>query len=130
MRLLGYCLMPNHWHLVLWPRHDGDLGRFMQRLTVTHVRRWHEHRHSTGGGHVYQGIYKSFPVQSDAHLLTCCATWKATPAAGLVKRAERWPWSSVAGREAAQQMLSEWPVERPRNWVDIVNEIPERRSRK
>jgi putative transposase len=55
MRLLAYCLMPNHWHLVLWPREDGELGRFMQRLTVTHVRRWHEHRHSTGRGHLYQG---------------------------------------------------------------------------
>lgn len=44
MRLLAYCLMPNHWHLALFPRGDGDLGRFMQRLTVTHVRRWHLHR--------------------------------------------------------------------------------------
>src|SRR5271156_1127949 len=59
MRLLAYCLMPNHWHLLLWPREEGDLGRFMHRLTVTHVRRWHEHRHSTGRGHVYQGTYKS-----------------------------------------------------------------------
>ena len=41
VRLLAYCLMPNHWHLVLWPRQDGELGRFMQRLTITHVRRWH-----------------------------------------------------------------------------------------
>ncbi len=126
-RLLGYCLMPNHWHLVLWPREDGELGRFMQRLTVTHVRRWHEHRHSTGGGHVYQGVYKSFPVQSDEHLLTVLRYVESNAArAGLVKRAERWAWSSLSGREQAQQMLSEWPVERPRDWVEMVNEIPER----
>src|SRR5690349_18090492 len=49
LRLLAYCLMPNHWHLVLWPASDGELGRFMQRLTVTHVRRWHEFRRTTGG---------------------------------------------------------------------------------
>ncbi len=70
MRILAYLTMPNHWHLVLWPRHDGDLGRFMQRLTTTHVRRWHLYRHSVGDGHLYQGTYKSFPVQDDAHLLT------------------------------------------------------------
>src|SRR5687768_12062824 len=63
-RLLAYCLMPNHWHLVLWPSEDGELGRFMQRLTVTHVRRWHENRRTAGYGHVYQGTYKSFPVET------------------------------------------------------------------
>jgi putative transposase len=37
MRLLAYCAMPNHWHLVVWPRHDGDLSRFMNWLTLTHT---------------------------------------------------------------------------------------------
>src|SRR5690349_2925902 len=69
VRILGYCLMPNHWHLLLWPREDGHLARFMQRLQVTHVRRWHQHRHSTGRGHLYQGAFKSFPVQEDRHFL-------------------------------------------------------------
>ena len=69
VRSLSYCLMPNHWHLVLWPRNDGELGAFMQRLTTTHVRRWHRHRHSDGRGHLYQGTYKSFPVQDDRHFL-------------------------------------------------------------
>src|SRR6202035_3812225 len=72
LELFAYCLMPNHWHLVLRPKNDGDLGRFMQRLTVTHVRRWHEHRGSTGQGHLYQGTYKSFPVQADDYFLTLC----------------------------------------------------------
>jgi putative transposase len=127
VRLLGYCLMPNHWHLVLWPRQDGELGRFMQRLTITHVRRWHEHRHSVGGGHVYQGIYKSFPIQSDGHLLTVLRYVESNALrAGLVRRAERWAWSSMSGRNGAQQMLSEWPVERPRDWVGIVNDVPEK----
>src|SRR5215211_2140173 len=50
LRLLAYCLMPNHWHLLLWPTADGQLGRFMHRLTVTHVRRWHAHRHTDADG--------------------------------------------------------------------------------
>ena len=65
MRICSYCLMPNHWHFVLWPEHDGDLATFMQRLTVTHVTRWQKHRKCVGEGHVDQGRFKSFPVESD-----------------------------------------------------------------
>jgi putative transposase len=68
MRVLSYCLMPNHWHLVLWPRRDGDLSKFMGWLTLTHTQRWHAHHHTVGTGHLYQGRFKSFPVQSDAEL--------------------------------------------------------------
>ena len=96
MRILGYLVMPNHWHLVLWPRNDGDLGRFMQRLTTTHVRRWHLYRGSVGFGHLYQGIYKSFPVQSDEHLPAVLRYVERNAArAGLVERAEDWEWSSL-----------------------------------
>ena len=64
MRICAYAVMPNHWHLLLWPECDGELAAFMQRLTITHVRRWQEHRGYAGLGHVYQGRYKSFPVES------------------------------------------------------------------
>ncbi len=97
LRLLCYCLMPNHWHLVLWPRADGDLGRFMQRLTTTHVRRWHLHRHTVGHGHLYQGLYKSFPIQQDEHFLTVCRYVERNPLrANLVERAQDWHWSSLS----------------------------------
>ena len=69
-RLLAYCLMPNHWHLVVWPRKDGELSRFVGWLTLTHTQRWHAYRRSTGSGHVYQGRFKSFPVQEDEHFYT------------------------------------------------------------
>ena len=48
MRFLSFCLMPNHFHFVLWPRHDGDLSRWMQWLTTSHVRRYHRHYASSG----------------------------------------------------------------------------------
>ena len=67
MRICAYAVMPNHWHLLLWPECDGELAAFMQRLTITHVRRWQEHKGYAGLGHVYQGRYKSFPVESDEH---------------------------------------------------------------
>jgi putative transposase len=50
MRVCAYRVMPNHWHLLLWPEEDGDLGRFMRRLTLSHVRRWQEHRQGVGSG--------------------------------------------------------------------------------
>jgi putative transposase len=72
MRLLAYCLMPNHWHLLLWPQHDGELSDFGHWLALTHTQRWHAHSHNVGMGHLYQGRYKSFVVGADAHYLTVC----------------------------------------------------------
>ena len=104
MRLLAWCLMPNHWHLVVWPRGDGDLGRFMQRLTITHVRRWQEHRHCVGRGHVYQGRFKSFPCQDDRHLLTVLRYVERNALrAGLVKQAQAWRWGSLGQRNGTGQ---------------------------
>jgi putative transposase len=127
MRLLAYCVMPNHWHLVVRPRADGDLGAFMQRLSITHARRWQEHRHRVGTGHIYQGRYKSFPVQRDEHFLSVCRYVERNPLrAGLVKRAEDWRWSSLWRRGQrdpdARACLSDWPVDRPRDWRRCVNE--------
>ena len=127
MRVLAYCLMPSHWHLVLWPREgrDRDLSEFMRWLTVTHTQRWHAHRRSSGTGHLYQGRFKSFPVQDDGHFLTVCRYVERNALrAGLVKRAEDWCWSSLwrrASRTAARMPLGEWPVKRPRNWMAWIN---------
>src|SRR5687768_17634345 len=70
VRVLAYCLMPNHWHELLWPRRGADLSKFMQRQTLTHMRRWHEHHGTTGTGALYQGRFKSFPAQQDRHVLS------------------------------------------------------------
>jgi len=70
IRLLAYCLMPNHWHLVLWPEQDGDLSEFLRWLTVTHTQRYRAHYRNAGAGPLYQGRFKSFPAQEDEHLLT------------------------------------------------------------
>src|SRR6185503_14295500 len=70
IRIASYCLMPNHWHLLLWPREDGELSESLRWITVTHSQRWHAHRQTGGTGPVYQGRFKSFPVQADEHFLT------------------------------------------------------------
>jgi len=120
MRLLAYCAMPNHWHLVVWPRHEGDLSRFMNWLTLTHTQRWHQHRHTVGEGHVYQGRFKSFPVETSEDLLTVCRYVERNPVrAGLVELAEQWCWSSAGTRGSVP--LHEWPLERPAEWPHWVN---------
>jgi putative transposase len=97
MRIVGFCLMPNHFHMVLWPHNDGDLGRFMQWLLTSHVRRYH--RHYKSSGHVWQGRFKAFPIQQDEHLLAVLRYVERNPLrARLVKRAENWNWSSLRER--------------------------------
>jgi putative transposase len=127
MRVLGYCLMPNHWHLVLRPVDDDDLGRFMQRLTTTHVRRWHLLRQTVGGGHLYQGTYKSFPIEADDHLLTVLRYVERNPVRStLVARAEHWRWSSLwhwlhPDDNEDKPVLCPWPIARPADWKARVN---------
>ncbi len=72
--------MPNHWHFVVWPERDGDLPAFMQQVTNTHVKRWKEHRHEIGYGHLYQGRYKAFPTM-----------FKSAPRGGTNKRGRTHP---------------------------------------
>jgi putative transposase len=122
--LLTYCLMPNHWHLVMRPRTEESLGRLMGWVGVTHVRRHHEHYHKRGAGHLYQGRYKSFPVAADDYFLTLCRYVEANPVrAKLVERADQWRWSGFSRRahRKADLPLSPWPIERPRNWTILVN---------
>ena len=124
VRLLTYCLMGNHWHLVVQPKTDDALGRFLGWVGVTHVRRHHEHYHTRGGGHLYQGRYKSFPVQKEGHFLTVCRYVEANAVrAGLVKRVEDWPWCGFTARRGGKKpfTLATWPVDRPRNWRTLVN---------
>ena len=138
VELLAYCLMPNHWHLVPRPAESKDLARFMSWLCVTHVRRHHEHYHGRGGGHLYQGRFKSFPVQGDEHLLTLLRYVEANALrAKLVDRAERWRWCSLrirreggSGRGKAKITLCSWPVDEPRNWLRLVNEAMETKQLK
>ena len=122
MRILGYVLLHNHFHLVLWPRKDGDLRRWMQWLMTAHVRRYHRHYHSSG--HVWQGRFKAFPIEQDEHLLTVLRYVERNPLrANRVPRAEEWAWSSLSWRPTGKrpELLSDSPISFPRNWVSLVN---------
>ncbi len=129
MRILGFCVMKNHWHLVLWPFSGGELSAFMGWLTNAHVRNHHTKHRTCGYGHIYQGRYKNFIVQSDRHLLTVLRYVEANALrAGLVQRAEDWPWSSAHTSTApdGRLLLSPSPVPRPLNWQVYLNDQPSR----
>jgi len=122
--LLCWCLMSNHWHLVLRPRTDAALSEFMRWVSVTHVRRHHVH-YGQASGHLYRGRFRSFPVANDSHFLTLCRYLEANPLrAGMVKRAEDWRWSSLHQRthRTGDLPLATWPLNRPGNWKQLVNE--------
>ncbi len=128
IRILSYCVMPNHFHLVLWPYHDGDLSEFMRWLTVTHTQRWHVAHGTVGLGHIYQGRFKSFPVQSDEHFLIVCRYVERNALrANLVKRAENWRWCSLWRRRFAdlqsRALLSDGPIDWPTQWLYLVNQL-------
>jgi putative transposase len=126
-RLLDFVVMPNHWHLLIWPRADGELSRFMNWLTLTHTQRWRHGHHTVGYGGLYQGRFKSFPIERDEHFLTVCRYVERNPLrARLVERADRWRWSGLwhrqhPGEKLGQSMWGDWPVDRPQRWLQWVN---------
>ena len=128
MRILAYCIMPNHWHLILQPYNDGDMSEFMRWVTTTHVRQRRTKTKSVGEGHLYQGTYKSFPIEEDYHLNTVIRYVEQNPLrAKLISRAEEWQWSSLYRRQRNskedQKLLAPLPTELPLNYNESVNEI-------
>jgi putative transposase len=125
--LFAFQLMPNHWHFVLRPNRRGEMSRFLKWVTATHTMRYHAHYHTAGAGHVYQGRFKSFPIQADEHFLTVCRYVERNAVrAGLAERAEEWRFGSLwrwrRPHEPEPALLSPWPMRRPPRWVERVNE--------
>ena len=125
MRLLSFCLMPNHFHLVAWPRNDGDLSRWMQWLMTSHVRRYH--RHYDSSGHVWQGRFKAFPIQSDEHLLTVMRYVERNPVRAKtipIRKAQNWSWSSAGTPPSDYEVvkLHAGPIKKKANWINWVNQ--------
>src|SRR6516165_298848 len=126
IRILTYCVLSNHWHFVVWPEADGQVTDFFRWLAHTHAMRWRVAHRTVGHGHLYQGRFKSLPVQSDEHLLTVLRYVERSPVgAGLVARAEDWRWDGLWARRrgdaAIKALVAPWPVERPANWLARVN---------
>jgi len=124
MRIIAYCVMGNHGHLLLWPLDDRALTRFMHWLTTVHALRWRTAHDAVGRGAVYQSRFKSVPVQTDRYLLTVKRYIERNALrANLVGRADAWPWCSVSSTRLARitPTLTDSPVAMPAKWLEIVN---------
>ena len=127
-QILAYQLMPNHWHFVLRPTEDGGMSDFLRWVSLTHTMRLHAHDRSVGAGHIYQGRFKSFPIQDDDHFVTVCRYVERNAVrAGLVPRAEMWRWGSLsrwlANTEPEPKLLTPWPIPRSPDWPSKVNAV-------
>ena len=127
VRILAYVVMPNHWHLLLYPKNDKDMSKALQWLGTTHATRHHVRKKTIGGGHLYQGRYKSFIIQKDAHFLTVLKYIERNPVrAHLVKAPEAWQWGSahrrLLGTIKTKKLLSKPPVDLPYNYRSWLSE--------
>jgi putative transposase len=127
LAIFAMVVMPNHWHFVVRPDTDDQVTEFFRRLTLTHTMRWHAHYLTGGTGHLYQGRFKSFPVQSDEHLLGVMRYVERNPLrANLVELAETWRWGSAWARQQRDPVDRLWlaPLTDPalpRHWREWVN---------
>lgn len=128
VKIWGYCLMPNHWHLVIEVARMDDLSKWVHGVCNRHVRQFHRQNPRLGGGHIYQGRYKSFPIQDESYLYTVLRYVEANALrAKLALRAEDWPWSSLSKKpifdgliEVRRPELASWS--RGPHWLEEVNQ--------
>lgn len=116
MRITAYCLMPNHWHFLLWPEKDGELSKFMHWLTTTHAIRSRIQSRTTGEGAVYQSRFIAVPVHHWFELVRAWRYVERNPIeTGLVSHAEEWTWSSAAelGGSISNLAMDSPPIPRP-----------------
>jgi putative transposase len=125
VRICAYCAVETHWHQGIWVREDGAtaVSNYLRWLSACRAIRFRFASDTRGEGHVYQDRFKAPIVNDDQHYLTLVRYIEANPvAAGLVERAEHWPWSSFTERiSGRRRLLDDGPVSLPSNWPDIVN---------
>ena len=122
MRILAFCLMPTHWHMVLWPRHDGDLSAFIRWVATTHVRRWREYRQSVGEGASVPGAVQELSHPAQRATVSGAALRRGQRAAGETGPDGRGlaVWEPVHGRA---------PAGAPRDDRGVAGAAPERLDR-
>ncbi|MEK7113541.1 MAG: transposase [Patescibacteria group bacterium] len=126
MRILAYCLMPNHFHLVLYPKNDGDMGKFMHRLSNSHTRKVHAITNTNGSGHLYQGRYKSFLVDKENYIIAVIKyVERNSVRAKLTRLCQNWQWGSAwrrtKGTIEQKKLLDQKSFKLPDNYLSWIN---------
>jgi putative transposase len=125
--IFAFCIMSNHWHFIAKPKAGGDMGRFFGKFTQKATQRWHIKHGTVGSGHLFQGRFKSFLVEKDEYFLQLAKYVEANALrAGMVKKAEEWPWSSLYLRlnnpALAKRIFASWPIDMPKNYLSLLNQ--------
>lgn len=123
VRVHGYCLMPNHFHLVLEPLRDRALSAYMQWVTGCYSCYLRARTGTVGSGHVFQRRFWSAAIRDDLHFLTVLRYVEANPLrAGLVTCGEDWPWSSLRERLVGRMPAPSTGL-RVGDWTALVNQV-------
>lgn len=122
MRVAAYCILPTHFHFVVWPFEDGDLSSWMQRLMTIQVRRFRQLYQ--GLGHIWQGRFRAFPIEPGPSFWSVVRYVEQNPIRlKLVERAEAWEWSSAANPITLENPgIGAAPSARPADWSDQLHE--------
>lgn len=106
IRLLEYCVMPNHWHLLVWPEMDHQLSAYMRWITGVHGQRWRQQRGQSGRGAVYQGRFRWVAIQDGEHYEIARQYVRQNPVrARLVEDDSQWAWSSASDARGPERPL-------------------------
>ena len=126
LRILAYCIMPNHWHLLVWPAADRAISAYLHWVTTLHSLQYRRSNGAVGYGHVYQDRFHCFPIETTAYYFQAMRYIEANALrSGLVIRAEDWPWSSAFERSHGQNLTVPGPLPLPTDWLTFVNQRPE-----
>jgi putative transposase len=121
----SFCLMPNHWHIVLSAESGTRLSHFFSSLLNSHTRSYHAKYDSIGQGPIYQGRYKSILVPEESVHSVCRYVERNPVASNLVTDAKDWRWSSfnywAHGSNPYRLNLSRPFFEDQHQWAAVVN---------
>ena len=123
IKIYAYCLMPNHFHLVIYTKYSESLSKAMHWISSSYVR-YYNKRYKISG-HLWQGRYKSFIVQKESYLLTLLKYVEVNPKrAKIVKRCEDYKYSSAYNRinNIEDELINTPPIDLPVNWDKYINE--------
>ena len=96
-KVFGYCLMPNHIHLIIQPKEPQELASIMQGLTQAYTLWFNEKYRKVG--HLWQGRFKNMVINKDEYFIDCICYIETNPVrAGLVNSPREYPWSSYRSR--------------------------------
>lgn len=119
--LYAFCIMPNHWHLLLQASKPKAVSRFMHWFGTTHTTRYRKSHETVGRGALYQNRFRSHPVHGAAAFIKTAAYIEQNAlTAGLVSKVSAWRWGSAFQKPALP--LTPWPIPKPTDWKQLTRE--------